>query len=120
MSDISDWMKSRVRGHRCTFCAQEILDPPMHFIRAWRVWLRRDFAGAVEASESGCSFYSWLVSQVKASGDPRQDQSFELIFRGPTNNAVDVNIVEVRIWTGHYVWPAQIFDVVVDYGNAVM
>jgi hypothetical protein len=116
MSEIQRYLKKRVRGHRCLYCAEEILDPPSYVQGYWRVWLRRDFKGALEAATSGCPFFTWIVSEVEKSSDPRRDQTFELVFDGPGDDALDAVAVEVRVLTGHYVWPVKKFDVLVDFG----
>jgi hypothetical protein len=123
--ETRDYLAATSRGHRCHFCARELLNPLDDGEQAtsrahgvWRVWLHHNFRGAFEAAEAGCLFFVWLVSEVKNSGDEKQDQTFELVFSGPPGKgALDADTVEVRIWTGLYVWPAKKFDVLVDYGK---
>lgn len=119
MATTQDGLASTEHGHGCLYCSQEVLEPPLRFRGAWRVWLRRDFQGALEAAATGCAFFTWIVTEVRRSGDTREDQTFEFVFRGPGNStdASDISNVEIRVWTGLYVWPIKKFNVVVEHGT---
>lgn len=110
--------------HECPHCLGIVIDTKTAH-RAQKLLYNVD--QALHAAADGCTWYGWLMNQIRQSGTTAQDMGrhrFTLEFSYKDRdfgglNSYDVHAIDVFVGTESYGWRCAHFDVYAEAGRAL-
>jgi hypothetical protein len=109
-------------NHECPHCFDIVIDTKTAY---WAQQLLYSVDQALHAAADGCTWYGWLMNQIRKSGKPaheldRDRFTLEFSYKDSDFNGramFDVHAVDVFVGTELYRWPCAHFDVYAEAGR---